>query len=620
LEITRGQQQPLGISRTPLLPLLLGRLLPILLASVGILWAGDLSAQSCPGGRISHIFINNESVFDTSEMSDGAKFLWFYNFANWVHSQTDEDFLAAELLFKEGDCLDEELLAESERLLRNLAFIASAMVFPIPQPDGTVHVVVNTRDEWTLQMNLRARFVEGIEFTGADITEENVLGRGIGVTGFWRQLREDKQVGGSIRSERFLGTRLDAGIRAGETRVGPFFAQNFFYPFVGEVGRFAALQSYSRSEDLFSYALESDPDFTHIVLPFRDERLEVTFAARLGQTGRLTVLGGGISYESLDFTGLNTGVEAVRDKNFTDREVAPGRYADLVASQMNALKVGRINVMFGQRLLRFTPRRGLDALRGVQDVATGLEVALILSKSLGILTPDSGDDLDDSFGRLRVFGGWAPGNFVFNSTFSLEGRRVSESNFILEPGWQDVFGEFDLVGYWKPNETSAHTVFARAAAGTGWNVGVPYQLTLGGSQGVRGYSVDRFAGGRRFLASLEERVYLGSPGGEALDVGMTVFGDIGRLWPGDVPFGQDSGWLASVGAGLRLGFPSGTRGVLRLDIATPANGPDAFSAITFRVSSSEILGLRSGFEDKQLARSRRSRIGRSILPNPASGR
>jgi hypothetical protein len=583
-------------------------------------FASGASAQACPQGRISHIFINNESVFDTSEMSDGATLLWLYDFANWVHAQTDEDFLAAELLFAEGDCLDEELLAESERLLRNLNFIASAMVFPVPQEDGTVHVVVNTRDEWTLQISLRARFEEGFEFAGLDITEENLMGRGIGLTGFWRQRREDKQVGGSLRTERFLGTRLNASLRAGETRVGPFFAQSFFYPFVGEVGRLAGLQNFSRSEALFAYSVEADPTYTHVVIPFRDERAELTFAKRFGESGHLTVLGGGISYESLEFTGLDQGVEVVRNKNFAQREVAPVEYTARVAPQMKALKVGRINLMFGQRFLRFTPRRGLDALRGVQDVATGVDLALTLSKSVGVLTPGGDEDVNDAFGRIRVFGGWAPGGFVFNSTVNLEGRRVSESSGGVGPPWRDVLAEFDLLGYWKPDESSAHTVFGRVSTGSGWNVEIPYQLTLGGNQGVRGYSLDRFPGGRRFLASLEERLYLGSPGGDALDLGMTLFGDIGRVWAGKVPFGQDSGWLASVGAGLRLGFPAGTRSVIRIDVATPANGPDAFSALTFRVSSSEILGLRTAFEDAQIARSRRSRIGQSILPNPASGR
>lgn len=578
-----------------------------------------MDAQSCPKGRIAHIFINNESVFDTSEMSDGADLLWLYNFANRIHSQTDEDFVAAELLFKEGDCLDDELLAESERLLRNLDFIAAAQVFPVQQPDGTVHVVVNTRDEWTLQFSLRMRFEEGFEFIGMDLTEENLLGRGIEITGFWRQRREDRRVGGSIRTERFLGTRLDAALRAGETRVGPFFAQSFFYPFVGEVGRSAGIQSYSRKEDLFAFALEGDPDFTHIVIPFRDERAEFTFARRTGSAGSLTVFGGGISYESLEFTGLGGGVEAVRDKNFGAREAAPVEFTRLVSPQMSALQVGRVNVIFGQRFLHFTPRRGLDALRGTQDVASGIEVASTISRSLGFLTPGGKGELKDSFGRTRVFGGWAPGNFVFNSTMSLEGRRVEEST-VLAPGWHDVLGEFDLFAYWKPHTTSPHTVFARVSAGSGWNVGVPYQLTLGGNRGVRGYALDRFPGGRRFLASLEERIYLGSPGGEALDLGITLFGDLGRMWAGDTPFGEDSGWLASVGAGLRLGFPAGTRSVIRIDVATPANGPDAFRGLTFRVSSSEILGLRRGFENPQLSRSRRSRIGRSILPNPASGR
>ena len=57
-----------------------------------------------------------------------------------------------------------------------------------------------------------------------------------------------------------------------------------------------------------------------------------------------------------------------------------------------------------------------------------------------------------------------------------------------------------------------------------------------------------------------------------MDLGMTAFVDVGSIWEGGVPFGADSGPLATAGAGLRIGFPGGTGGVVRIDVAFPLNG------------------------------------------------
>ena len=56
-----------------------------------------------------------------------------------------------------GECLDTLLLEETERLLRGYRFIGDADVFAIPQPDGTQHVNIYTRDEWTTKVDLGFR-------------------------------------------------------------------------------------------------------------------------------------------------------------------------------------------------------------------------------------------------------------------------------------------------------------------------------------------------------------------------------------------------------------------------------------------------------------------------------
>jgi hypothetical protein len=121
------------------------------------------------------------------------------------------------------------------------------------------------------------------------------------------------------------------------------------------------------------------------------------------------------------------------------------------------------------------------------------------------------------------------------------------------------------------------------------------------------------------IATVEDRIFFGSPGDGFADLGMTIFADVGSIWEGDVPFGADTGYLVTGGAGLRLGFPGGRRNVARIDIAFPLNGSDAFSQPKFRISS-ELLGLLRGVEDRQLRRSRRSGVGSAVLPDPSVGR
>ncbi|MEE8148640.1 MAG: hypothetical protein V3T24_13610, partial [Longimicrobiales bacterium] len=44
----------------------------------------DASAQECPDGRITNIFVDSHSIFDMSEISEGAPFRWAYRMANSV--------------------------------------------------------------------------------------------------------------------------------------------------------------------------------------------------------------------------------------------------------------------------------------------------------------------------------------------------------------------------------------------------------------------------------------------------------------------------------------------------------------------------------------------------------
>ena len=587
-----------------------------LLALLGTTSAAALAGQVCPQGEVSSIVINVHAIFDTDPSSDGGALPWFYNLANGIHADTNEGFLRSELLFRVGDCFDPFLVDESERLLRRLPFISRVEVSAVRQPGGSMQVVIDTWDRWTLQVNMRMSFEEGFEFNGGDVTEKNLLGRGVTLRGLYRRNRERLAVGGQFSTPRLFGTRWDGALEANRTRAGNAFRQGLSYPFVGEVGRHAAAQTFVHREDLFSFVLPGGGGVTHVVQPFSERSSEITGAKRFGRPGRLTILGGGLSMEEWEYSTFSDGAEVVTDRDFENTQPAPAEISDRLGPQIRDYSATRANLVVAQRNLTFRQHDRLDFLRGVQDVPVGVELALVVGRSVGFLKSNSLAEDSDFFGRVRLVGGLAPGRWVLLSAVSLEGRRIFGR---AANGWRDVLGEFDVYSYWRPSETSRHTLFGRISGAGGWSVTGPFQLTLGGSSGLRGYSVDDLPGGRRLVATLEDRIFFASPGNGFMDLGMTAFLDVGSVWAGDVPFGADTGSLATAGAGFRIGFPGGTRGLTRVDVAFPLNGPHAFQQPTFRISS-ELLGLIRGVEDGQLRRSRRSGVGSGILSDPLLGR
>lgn len=590
------------------------RLLPLLVLLFAWVHAGPAGAraQECGDGRVSHVFVDNHSIFDTAEMDDETPFLWAYELANTLHVETREGFIRGELLFDVGDCFDPFLLEESERILRNHGFIARVDVFGVPQPDGTYHVVVDTRDEWTTKLNVGLAFDDGLQLENLSLTEENFLGHGVLAGFFFRERRERRDLGAFLETPRFLGSRWDAQVAAGRTRIGTFLAQGFAYPFVGETGRVAVRQRFSRRDVLFPFAVEGEPEFTHVVLPYERGSFEATVAGRTGEPGDLTVYGAGLLRETTSFEGFPGDVEVTPTGEFSEtRPAGPGEVA-AVTPQVRPSSIFRVNLLAGRRKIRFVQRTGLDGLAEIQDIPTGTDVGLTVGKSLGDLGSGGRDAPDDLYLRFHGYGGLAPGDWTLGANADLEGRYVFESAGD-DRSFGDLLADLDLYTYWQPSALPSHTLFGRVSGSGGWSMRRPFQLTLGGRTAVRGFREPDFPGGERVVLTLEDRIHVEWPAPELFDLGFTLFADGGRMWAGDVPFGRTTGWQASAGAGLRLGFPPGTRNITRIDLAFPLTGPERLSGPVFRVSSRELLGFLLGFADEEVVRSRRHAVGTDLL-------
>ncbi|HUP89262.1 MAG TPA: hypothetical protein VM100_07930, partial [Longimicrobiales bacterium] len=502
-----------------------------------------------------------------------------------------------ELHFNPGDCYDPFLLQETERLLRAYDFLAQVDVFGIPQPDGSYHVVVDTRDQWSTSLDLRIGFDRGFYIDGMRLRETNLLGRGQEIAFSYRNREVTRDYGVTFGTRQFGGTRWDLRTAFGKTRAGSFVDQTVTYPFVGEVGRYAARQSFTREDQFFDYIFDTpERPSQHILVPVRQKTFDVGIGARLGHRGNLTVIGAMLTYQELTFPGQP---ELADQGDFDERVPVDSALQRQLLIQREPLGNVRLGAVFGQRNVWWVKKRGYDAMRGQQDVPLGADVTLAIARSLAAL--ERNNDLAATF---KLYAGIEAGLALFTTRVRVDARRDFEAAASAHE-WEDVYGEAESLNYLRPTARGRHTLLFRAAAAGAWNTTTPFQLTLGGERNLRGYRYDRFPGGRRAVFNLEDRIYFGWPLPDVMDLGATIFADVGRIWPGDVPFGRDSGWRKTIGAGLRGSFPANSRTSFRLDFATALEGGFSWRGVRMILSASEILGLGAGDSpDTQLLRSR----------------
>lgn len=553
---------------------------------------GQQAPAVCPQGRISRVFVDNHSVFDLSDPGLNARLDWAYRLANGMHVATREAVIRRELLFHEGDCYDVERLRESERLLREAPYIARVDVFGVRQPDGSVHVLVDTQDEWSLRAGVRVGGSGGSGLTGAKLREDNLLGSGQSVYSSYRRYRAEETYGLGYFAPQLFGTRWDTALEASRTEVGYGFVQSIAYPFVGEVGRFGIHESVQHRDRYFEFLVPAGGRLSRAWLPVQRESFEVGAAARFGPRRlQRTLLGLSVVGERVAYPAPRPGAVASRGDRIVP--TIPGVPLDTLSSVRSVL-------LLGQRNVYYVRRRGLDSVNGTEDVRLGVEVEGAFGPSIPGLS--RARDLVLGFGlsaadEVADFG-------LLGVSATLEARRQYDGP-VDRSEWSDVLGEVAAWTYVQPRPESRSVLVGALSAAGGWNGRTPFQITLGGRSGLRGYPRFVDAGARRIVGSLEARHYLAWPLPQLFDLGVAGFVDAGRIWAGDAPYGVDSPLRADVGAGLRLAFPPGSRRTLRLDVGVPLRGDARLRSVVVSAGVSQLIGFGRRRRDDELLRSAR---------------
>lgn len=102
---------------------------------------------------------------------------WFVRLINGAHIDTRASKIARFLLMRAGDPVDPFVLSDTERLLRESAFIQDARVIvrPVPESPDSVDILVATRDVWSIGVNAS---VPAYDRYSLKFYERNLLGYG----------------------------------------------------------------------------------------------------------------------------------------------------------------------------------------------------------------------------------------------------------------------------------------------------------------------------------------------------------------------------------------------------------------------------------------------------------
>jgi outer membrane protein assembly factor BamA len=497
--------------------------------------------------QIREIKIQNLDVFDP--VHEEFRF-WPFKILNRLHIRTQKSFIQKELLLREGDFLDEDLLLESERNLRQFAFLTDVSLKIVQINEKEADLIVQTEDQWTTNLKLSFGNTGGNRTWDIGIEETNFLGLGKSV--FIQHSRDPEREGisGRIQDPRFLGSRLQLDVRTADFSDGHAHSIAVDRPFYSQDSRW--------SYNLYGGGLKKDQ---HLYFEGTDalaiESIQnsagISVNRAWGERYKRTILGFGIGYYEalypssrvLDPDALQE-LEKLGSTTFENDEL----YSTGISIQVDR-----------QNFERFFY---LDRFGRTEDLPIGFRSAAGVSFSNNMMGSD--------FFTFDWNGRWATGKFpnYFVTSANTTVRREQEE-------WNHGIANFSAKYFHQKKKLNlglfqapTYTFGLNVQADFTHKLDTPYQLSLGDDEGLRGYDYKAFTGNHRLLMNFENRIFTPLEN-RFIAVGIAQFIDAGYIWSSD--YGKVG---TSTGMGLRIAFKKyGRIKLIRIDYAYPlinANG------------------------------------------------
>jgi hypothetical protein len=471
---------------------------------------------------------------------------WMNNVAMVLHMTTHPRVIENLMLLKKGEPCSLLLRLETERLLRAQPFLADATITAYEAGRDSVRIEVVTIDEPAVLGSLGVQSGDPV-LRALQVGNGNLRGRGVSALAGWRdggfyrdtwQFRYSNfQLFSAPVQMHLTGIRRDHGFDAMGQVVYPFFT---------DVQQEAWRVAGGATEFLVPF---HSADQQPVSLGVRRQFVDAGAVVKLGEPGLLAIAGGSLSFERGAPIGqpvmvTDSGLVLVPDSGAMFRD----RY--------DAYRSSRVNLLLGYRQVNFLRVSGFDALAGTQDVRRGVQAAFTVGRGLGLV----GGSEEEIFVSGNVYGGVGSAVSFAGLEMLAEARRKGGK-------WEDVLVSGRFGTYLRPH--ARHTVTGNVEYSAGHRQWLPFPLALGDPRGgVRGYEDADLGGAARLVARLEERWRVGNIRGTG-DLGFALFGEAGKLWAGDAPFGVTTDYMPSVGVAVLAAVPRRSRRIWRLDIAFP---------------------------------------------------
>lgn len=499
------------------------------LLALGALLSPPVAAgQDRSGPIIDSIEIVIEDVFEDGGLTPDY---WAYRLANELHLETKEVVIRRELLFRAGEPLDPEALAQTERNLRSLPFLRRARIETHPaETDGTgaVGVRVVVGDSWSTVPEARLAKVGNEWVWSLGASEGNLFGRGKELRALHSSGLDRDETYVLYRDPRLLGSRVGLSTfysAASDGHHAAFGAQRPFYSLDSLWSFRAGFEDFDRLDPLY----EDGERIEELRHTRRRTDFEVARAVRRSDTSALR---------------LHLGYQ------FSE---------DLV--ELEARKFGIVQVGLTSNFHSFRKLTHVNRFERTEDINLGNEAAAFA----GISTPSLGGEPGESYffflSERRGFALNADGFLLGTTSWQARHRNGELENALAR-------FRLDLVQKISPRRS----LLAKADYHHGSNLDPEVQLRLGAESGLRGYPVRQFDGSRSLLLSFEGRWFLADDVLRLVSVGVAGFVDSGFAWPEGTKVALKD-LRSDVGVSLLLGANrvSAARPGVRFDLAYALN-------------------------------------------------
>ena len=517
------------------------------------------------------------------------------------NTNTKENVILRELLFQVGDIYIEEDKTESERILRQKAYIGSANI--VPQWDASLEAVtlhVDITDLWSL----RGAFdplplvnPEGGKFLIAG-TDFNLLG-----SGHFTQFRYE-------------------GVIEREEKTRHFIRGRYQMP--------RLLNSYWNFDGEFAQRLEGNTWTSFLERPqyvFLLERPQYSLKSRWSARLQVSELNNlrrwyenGVKTDIFERNRQTASGAILRYFGDRRRQHYIGLWAESQRSRHTLIEshgeskaapsnrdINLVGITLGRKRVAYYKTRFFRKMGQEEDFFTGSQYAL----SIGYASPLYGSDMAEAYTRLTGISAWSRGEHILSTTLinlsTYFTTRIERPKIQLQTSWYyiDIFKTGNDIytvdkGFRKKGFFDFHqTLVAQFITEMQFGWSGEDQVILGSDNGLRGYDPQQFNGEKMMLMRIESRTLCGGVFFSKIDdalgtvatfivkpfikrsvkVGLvlsaTTFADIGYIWNGKRSF-QLSEPKKSIGFGLRGSFSrvSGPS-IFRIGLAFPLDIPSA---------------------------------------------